>query len=90
MGKVVKYYEKTHLETWHNIGKPRRVKKSITYKEITVAIGIIVAMVIAITLWIRVPEHEVSGAASTPKVGLPAAAKNLFKTTVRIFTNPVH
>ena len=85
MDKVIKYREKAHFETWHNIGQPRRVKKSITYKEITVAIGILVAMVIALTLWIRTPESEVSGPASTPKVGLPAATQNLFKATARIF-----
>ncbi|MEX2233393.1 MAG: hypothetical protein WD824_14615 [Cyclobacteriaceae bacterium] len=88
MDELVKYYEKARLKTWHNIGKPSRVKKSITYKEITVAIGILVAMVIALTLWLRVPDNEVSGSASAPKVGLPAATQNLFKTTVKIFTAP--
>ena len=83
--KVVKYYEKTHLETWHNIGPPRTVKKSITYKEITVAIGILVAMVIALTLWIRVPDSDVSVSASKRTVGLATSAQNVYKSVVSLF-----
>jgi hypothetical protein len=86
MWKVVKPDEKRHFEMWHNIGKPQAVKKSITYREITVAIGIIVAMVIALTLWIRVPKEKVTGSGPAPRTGMHAAAKNLFKTAVEIFS----
>lgn len=61
------------------------MKKSITYREITVAIGILVAMVIAMTLWVTLPDNkEVSGSNSSPQY-LPYAAKNLYETAVKIF-----
>lgn len=36
------------------------VKKAVTYREITVAIGILVAMVIALTLWINKPGEKIT------------------------------
>ena len=61
------------------------MKKSVTYREITVGIGILVALVIALTLWMRAPGEKVSGSQTMPLLGTPASAKNLFKATVEIF-----
>ena len=61
------------------------MKKSITYREITLAIGILVAMVIAMTLWVTLPDEDVSGSNSSQQLNLPYTAKNLFETAVKIF-----
>ena len=42
------------------------VKKTVTYREITVAIGILVAMVIALTLWIKTPGEKITESGSMP------------------------
>jgi len=63
------------------------VKKSITYREITIAIGILVAMVIALTLWTRVPEKKLSGPGGTSgHVSLPSTARYLLGATLEIFS----
>lgn len=62
------------------------VKKTITYREITVAIGILVAMVIAFTLWIHDPQDTITGFESGSNFDLPAAAKTFLKATSAIFT----
>jgi len=71
------------FKEWHNIGKTRGVKKSKTYKAITVAIGILVAMVIAITLWVRVPRDvSVTDFRSKPHAHLPAPIRKLISTAL--------
>lgn len=59
------------------------MKRTITYREITIAIGIIVAMVIALTLWTTVPEEKLSRTGT--RVSLPAI-ENLFSATVKMFS----
>jgi hypothetical protein len=59
------------------------VKRSITYREITIAIGILVAMVIALTLWTRVPEEKLSGSHTSAQVATPAPSKLLFGVVIR-------
>jgi hypothetical protein len=61
------------------------VKKFITYREITVVIGILVALVIVLTLWVRKPGQSVSGYERNPHVGMPVSAKDIFKSAVAIF-----
>lgn len=46
------------------------VKNTITYREITVAIGILVAMVIAFTLWIKTPGDKISASGSQPAMNI--------------------
>lgn len=62
------------------------MKKSVTYREITVAIGIVVAVVIALTLWIRVPETGVSDAKANSRLRLPTTAKILLENTRDVFS----
>ena len=59
----------------------KSVKRSITYREITIAIGILVAMVIALTLWTRVPEEKLSGSRTSAQV----PSKLLFGVSIRMF-----
>jgi len=61
------------------------VKKFITYRAITVAIGILVALVIVLTLWVREPGDTVSGSERKSPVGAPVVVKNIFKTAVAVF-----
>jgi hypothetical protein len=57
------------------------VKKLITYRGITVAIGILVALVIVLTLWVKKPGHPVSGFNRTPQPEMPLSVKNVLETT---------
>ena len=61
------------------------VKKTITYREITVAIGILVAMVIALTLWIKNPQEAATGFQLGSDFDLSATAKTLLKSTFSIY-----
>ena len=56
------------------------MKKSITYREVTVAIGIVVAMVIALTLWVGFPDKET--------LSNQAGAEFTLPTVKQIFENP--
>ena len=40
------------------------VKMSVTFRVVTVAVGILVAMVIALTMWIGAPETTSTGSSS--------------------------
>ena len=51
------------------------MKPSITYREITVAIGILVAMVVALTLWMGLPGTEISATYVHPAYDLSGTAK---------------
>ncbi|MGC1242754.1 MAG: hypothetical protein WA874_14280 [Chryseosolibacter sp.] len=57
----------------------------MTYREITIAIGILVAMVIALTLWTRVPGDNLSGADS--RLSLPIAAEYLLEPAISLFAD---
>ena len=51
------------------------MRKTVTYREITVAIGVLVAMVIALTLWVNTPADKITESdspthMSSPMVGL--------------------
>ena len=63
------------------------MKKTITYREITVAIGILVAMVIALTLWIKEPRETMTGFETRPHIDLTAPAKALLKKTSAMFAD---
>ncbi|MEX1238427.1 MAG: hypothetical protein WEB30_01870 [Cyclobacteriaceae bacterium] len=62
-------------------------KKTITYREITIAIGVIVAMVIALTLWTRVPEEKLSRSNTDSPASLSSPAGYLFDTAVKMFSD---
>lgn len=79
----LKTLKKGSFEKWHNISAASTVKRNITYREITIAIGIIVAMVIALTLWTMVPEEKLS--LTGTRESLPAI-ENLFSAAVKMFS----
>lgn len=62
------------------------MKKTITYREITIAIGILVAMVVALTLWTRDPEEKLSGRSTSTAVNLSSTAESLFNAAVKLFS----
>lgn len=64
------------------------MKKSVTYREITIAIGVLVAMVIALTLWTREPGAAVSG--TDAGLSFPATAKYLLQPAIDVFFRAVH
>lgn len=57
------------------------MKKTVTYREITVAIGIVVAMVIVLTLWIRVPVKTAPQSEDSPRFELRFSTKDLVDIT---------
>ena len=63
------------------------MKKTITYREITLAIGILVAMVIAVTLWVKDPRQGVTGVKSQVEFGASSSAKSLLDYTVVVFSH---
>ncbi|MBT1702270.1 hypothetical protein KK060_03210 [Fulvivirgaceae bacterium PWU20] len=55
---------------------PIEVKHRITYKEITMAIGIVVAVVVVmLTLWIKLPQPESATAPNKPTLLKSAVSK---------------
>lgn len=68
---------KRHFKDGITFANNENVKKFIGYREITLAIGILVALVIVLTLLARKPGQPVSGFDRTPHVGTPLSAKNI-------------
>lgn len=81
-----KLRKKLTKKRWHNISKQESVKKSITYREITVAIGILVALVIALTFWGTGAREDFSGSGSQRPMNVPAVTKKILETAVNIST----
>lgn len=62
------------------------MRKSIHFREITLAIGIVVALLIALTLWSKGPATGlIPGDPSSGATGSLAAAKELLNTAVSLF-----
>jgi hypothetical protein len=66
------------LSRWHNIGLSMDVKMSVTLRVVTVAVGILVAMVIALTMWLRSPETTSTDSTSIA-TSLPFTVKSYFR-----------
>ena len=68
------------LQNGTRLAKPRAVKKHITYKEVMVAFGIIVAVLVALTLWDNHRAQDHSTTQTTPSIihGIAAAGKGIF------------
>lgn len=73
--------KKAVLKIWHKFGQIMNVKRTITYREITVAIGILVAMVIGLTLWVSDPGDGVTGGQSQIGIGLRISAQTFLDYT---------
>ena len=62
------------------------MKPSVTFREITVAIGILVAMAIAVSLWLGFPGGNLSGIDLQTGYDFPTAAKTfVLNITTQIF-----
>jgi hypothetical protein len=60
------------------------MKRSITYKEITLLLGILVAIVVALTLWVVDPETQSSTHSSIlPKIN-PVTIKNVISMGMKV------
>ena len=72
------------FETGMPLAKQAHMKRSITYKEITLMLGIAVAIVIALTLWISNPEQQSSTRSSIiPNIN-PVAIKNIIYAGIKV------
>jgi hypothetical protein len=60
------------------------MKRSINYKAITLVLGILVALLVAFTLWIRTPKESAAAdtTLNTPTFTFPSAIKALIGTTI--------
>jgi hypothetical protein len=58
----------------------KTVKNPITYRKITLAVGILVALVIVLTLWINRPGEKMADSGASTMIGMPSLAQYLFKT----------
>jgi hypothetical protein len=66
------------------LAKPKRMKRSITSKEITILVGILVAIVVALTMWVADPETQSYTHSSVlPKIN-PVAIKNLIQMGLKV------
>ena len=77
--------EKAVFKTGTTLAKPRGMKRGITYKEIVLAFGILIAVVIAFTLWIGHPAETSSQSNIITIPSFPAAVKSVIKTATEIF-----
>jgi hypothetical protein len=66
------------------------MRKGISYKLITLAVGIVVAIVIVLTLWIEIPQPKVSSSHPKPDITKATAAKIVLSTTSRLIKNTVN
>ena len=55
---TVKKSRKGYFRPGMPMASPRIVKRKFTYKEFTLVLGVFVAMLIAITLWVRKGEDQ--------------------------------
>lgn len=53
--------DSTFLNTGMALAKPPVVKKRITNRDLTMILGILVALIIAFTLWVRTPDLREAG-----------------------------
>ena len=72
------------FRSWHNVGKSSIVKKSISYRLITLVVGILVAMVVVLLLWISTPGEKVTDAGLVTELWADLLVKSVFKAAVSI------
>ena len=77
------------LSTGITLAKAGKVKRNTPYKEILLAVGIAVAIAIALTLWDRPASGQASSGETKniPALNLQNAAKTLFQVGVKLFVS---
>lgn len=61
------------------------MEKSIAYRKITLAVGILVALLIALTFWGTRPDQETYGSKPLRLIELPSVGTPVVKTFFEIF-----
>lgn len=88
-----KNHKNSIIQDWHTVRKEASVmteagimKWKLTYKELTLLLGILVAVIIMLTLWLRptTPEANEVVKEPIPSIAKPAASILLQKTYVII------
>jgi hypothetical protein len=74
------------LNAGTTIARPRIVKQRINYKQVTVGFGILVALLIAFSLWTATAKEKISGFQPVPEISIPAVLTDLAATTLTFFT----
>ena len=71
ISQTIKITSKTLIiKSGTTLAKPEPMKIRITYKEITILLGVLVALLVMITLWLRAPQVT-TGQVSGPPVVTP-------------------
>jgi hypothetical protein len=66
---------KRDFSVWHGISGRLGMRKLINQRELTLALGILVAIVIALTLWVAGPQTAFTGGESSTALPLASPAK---------------
>ena len=74
------------LKPGTTLATPRIVKQRINYKQITVGFGILVALLVAFSLWTATAKEKISGFHPVPEISIPAILTTL-ETTLTLFTS---
>jgi hypothetical protein len=78
--------KKARFQNGTTFAKKAIVKQKITYKEITLVIGILVAMLVALTLWVQSPaEQSAIQSISLPQLTFPEFTRSLVEAAIDIF-----
>lgn len=66
------------------LANDKKVKRSVNYKEVILVFGIVIAVLVALTLWDNRPQRKTSRAGTTSFLddGLPVTGKNFFRVLI--------
>jgi hypothetical protein len=79
--------KKEASQGWHNIShEAGRMKRHINYKALTMVFGILVALLVAFTLWAKNPAEGSASRArlTTPRLELPTIEKGVIRAAIDI------
>jgi hypothetical protein len=85
MMNPLKKHKNSIIQDWHTVRKEAGIMKlKFTYKELTLLLGILVAVIIMLTLWLRptTPEANEAVKKPIPSLSKPAASILLQKAFV--------
>jgi hypothetical protein len=78
--------KKAGFQNGTSFAKKAVVKQKVTYKEITLVIGILVALLVAFTLWVQSPaEQSAIQSISLPQITFPEFTRSLVEAAIDIF-----
>ena len=78
-------WKKPVFNTGITLAKQKTVKRTITYKEVTLMLGIIVAFIVALTIWAtNHQEGSGTGAAILPYITTTSTSMTFVKTVLEV------